>query len=127
MEDKLLASGRNAMKNAYAPYSKYRVGAAVVDEDGNIFAGCNIENSSYGATMCAERTAIFNCISKGSRKIKAIAITAEGSMPYPCGMCRQVMSQFMDMDSDVFVASSDKVERYTLGQLLPKAFELDFK
>ena len=122
--DKLIEEAKNARELAYAPYSKYKVGAAVMDEKGNIFKGCNIENASYGATMCAERTAIYKAVSEGAKKIKALAVSATDSMPYPCGMCRQVMSEFMEKDAKIYVESEGNIEIYTMLELLPKMFEL---
>ncbi len=122
--EELILKASEAKENAYAPYSRYKVGAAVVDENGKIFTGCNIENESYGATMCAERTAIFKAISSGSKSIKTIVITADGSMPYPCGMCRQVMAEFMDKDGVIILECAGKVESYTFSELMPYTFKL---
>src|SRR5690349_23851782 len=97
-KERLLTLARAAQQNAYAPYSKFRVGAAVLLENGEVFAGCNVENASYGLTNCAERTAIFSAVSKlGSRrvKIRAIAVVNDRNVPCsPCGACRQVISEF---------------------------------
>ena len=124
MEEKLIKKAKESRKHAYAPYSHYMVGAAVEDERGNIYTGCNIENGSYGATMCAERTAIFKAVSEGAEKIKRIAVTAEGSMPYPCGMCRQVMSEFCSSDTEVILECDGKTEVYSFGELMPYGFKL---
>lgn len=124
MEDRLIELAKNASDNAYAKYSDYQVGAAAVDEQGRIFTGCNIENASYGATMCAERVAIFNAVSNGSKEIKKIAISAKKSMPYPCGMCRQVMSEFAKEDMEIILEYKGNVKHYTLGELLPHSFDL---
>ncbi len=122
MSDKLISAAKQALKSAYAPYSGYRVGAAVLDGRGRIFTGCNIENASYGASMCAERTAVFKAVSEGAETIRAVAVSAERSMPYPCGMCRQVLSQFMDGEGEVYVECGGTVEKYFLGELLPHGF-----
>lgn len=119
----LIEQAKKAMENAYAPYSGYKVGAAVKDCDGNIYTGCNIENASYGATLCGERMAIFKAVSEGSRKISVIAVTSQGSMPYPCGMCRQVMTEFMDEDGIILLEHKGNVESYTLKELMPYAFK----
>lgn len=119
---RLVDLAKSASNNAYAPYSKYHVGAAVMVENGEIFTGCNIENASYGLTVCAERVAVFNAISKGHRKIKYIAVYAKGILPYPCGACRQVIAEFGDPDTIVIVSDGEKTEIYKLEELLPKTF-----
>ena len=106
----LAKKAAEARNNAYAPYSKFKVGAAVLGEDGNIYTGCNIENVSYGLTMCAERTAIYKMVSSGCTKFVAIAVSA-GEKPTdsaPCGACRQVMGEFCHdlKDTAVIMASS---------------------
>ncbi|MBI4712219.1 MAG: cytidine deaminase [Planctomycetes bacterium] len=91
----LIKAARESLKHAYAPYSRFRVGAAVLTEKGKIFQGCNIENASYGLTVCAERVAIFNAIASGERHFKVMAITTSGKSPaYPCGACLQVLAEF---------------------------------
>lgn len=124
MEEKLIIQAKEGRKHSYAPYSRYFVGAAVEDEKGRIYTGCNIENGSYGATMCAERTAIFKAVSDGAKSIKKIAITAEETMPYPCGLCRQVMSEFCDSDTTVIMECDGKVEIHSFGELMPYGFKL---
>ena len=130
---KLIKSAFTARENAYAVYSDYKVGAAVLAVDSNsgeekLFTGCNIENASYGATNCAERTAIFKMVSEGYRVIKAIAVVGgdRENLPYPCGICRQVISEFAESnDIPVIVASSE--EDYVImqfGDLLPHSFSL---
>lgn len=113
----------------YAPYSHYTVGAAVLTEEGDIYTGGNIENASYGATNCAERTAIFKAVSEGKRHFTAIAIAGgmEGEDPveyaYPCGICRQVMQEFTAEDFKVIVAKSiTDYKEYRLEELLPHGF-----
>ncbi len=129
---KLIAEARRARANAYAPYSTYRVGAAIATEDGRIFTGCNVENASYGATVCAERNAIGAMVVAGGSKPIAIAIVTGGSKPgSPCGMCRQVLVEFTREMPVVLVAESDAgsagdVRRdTTLAELLPDVFELE--
>lgn len=122
----LLLEARGALKNAYAPYSNYRVGAAVLTEGGKIFCGCNIENASYGLTICAERVALFNAISQGHRKFKAIAVvTSDGS--YPCGACLQVMAEFAPDLTLIISDTKTKPIVIKLKELLPKAFNLHHK
>lgn len=122
--EELVISAKNAIENAYAPYSHFKVGAAVLTETGKIYSGCNVENGSFGATNCAERTAIFKAVSEGERKIKAVAIaSADGRITPPCGICRQVMSEFMEDNGLVILACNDGENKvYTLSQLLPERF-----
>ena len=126
MTDKeLIAMARKAAENAYVPYSHFGVGAALLDKNGNVHLGCNIENASYGATNCAERTAIFSAVAQGIREFEKIAIVCDKTgYPYPCGICRQVMSEFMP-DAEVLIADeNDNIKRYTVRQLLPEIFVL---
>ncbi|MGL5086387.1 MAG: cytidine deaminase, partial [Clostridium sp.] len=93
----LIQKAIEARELAYCPYSNFKVGAAVLFEDGEIYSGCNIENASYGGTNCAERTAIFTAVAKGNRKLKAIALIGDTkAYTYPCGLCRQVISEFVE-------------------------------
>lgn len=123
----LIAAARTAIENAHAPYSEYRVGAALLTGTGEVFTGCNVENASYGLTICAERSAVSAAVSAGCRDFAALAIAAgpAGSPPYPCGACRQVLAEFAGPDFPVYVASGDTgdFETLTLGELLPKAFQ----
>ncbi len=118
-----------AMDNAYVPYSRFHVGAALLCEDGTVYTGCNIENASYGPTNCAERTAIFTAINEGRRDFKAIAIVGGpggkmgGTCP-PCGVCRQVLSEFCGPDFIIYLGNVDGYEEHTLGELLPLSFSL---
>jgi cytidine deaminase len=111
-------------RNSYAPYSNFHVGAAVLMEDGEIFVGANVENISYGLTNCAERSAIFNAISYGKRKIKAIAIATNDDRPIPpCGACRQVIREFSDAGTLIIMVGSTGVyETKTIDELLPFNF-----
>lgn len=129
-KDALIQTARSALKFAYAPYSKYRVGAALLSASGKIFTGCNVENTSYGLTVCAERVAIFKAVSAGERKFKAIAITAlaplsagQSKKVRPCGACLQVMKEFAD-DLTLYLVSGKKIEIKKLSDLLPEAFVL---
>lgn len=127
MSAALLAAAREAAERAYAPYSKFRVGAAVL-AGGRVFVGCNVENASYGLTMCAERNAIFAAVAAGARRIEAIALAcvdasaaaAAGSL-MPCGACRQVMAEFADGALPVTIAGAGTM---ALDALLPNAFRL---
>ncbi|MGB0934789.1 MAG: cytidine deaminase [Alphaproteobacteria bacterium] len=114
---------KEATNNAYAPYSKFRVGAAVLTEDGEIFKGCNVENASYGGTICAERSAIVSAISqRGKIKIKAIAVATGQETPgAPCGICRQVISEFGPNAPVVYIGKSGLVSR-PINELLVDAF-----
>ena len=126
--EKLIELAKEAMTHAYSPYSGYKVGAALLCADGTVYQGCNIENASYGATNCAERTAIFQAIYEGHRDFSAIAICGgkdgviTGYFP-PCGICRQVMAEFCDASFPVYlVGAGDAYETLTLGELLPSGF-----
>ena len=124
-ERSLVEAARAASERAYCRYSDYAVGAAVQSQDGRIFTGCNVENASYGATMCAERSAIFGMVSAGARAIRAVCVYAPGEpMAMPCGMCRQVISEFCQ-DAAVLVAGPRGVLRRRFGALFPEAFRLD--
>lgn len=120
----LLKLAGQSMKNAYVPYSNYRVGAALLDDQGNYYSGCNIENASFGLSVCAERTAIFKAISEGVRKIKALAVISEtDKLASPCGACRQVMIEF---GTQALVVMGNKHGDYQVLQieaLLPEAFK----
>jgi cytidine deaminase len=125
MKRKLLAAARAAQKNAYAPYSKFRVGAALLTKSGKIFTGCNVENASYGLTICAERVAITKAVSDGHRQFRALAVVCPGKKPTPCGACRQFLAEFGDLT--VICADSQNLKAahtYRLAELLPAAFEL---
>ena len=121
----LTEAASRARASAYAPYSNYLVGAALLSGDGRIFAGCNVENASYGATMCAERSAIFALVSAGERQITQVCVYAPGEpMAMPCGVCRQVIAEFC-LDAPVLVAGPRGVLRRSFAELLPEAFRLD--
>ena len=120
--DELFAEARKAADFAYAAYSKFRVGAALLCEDGTVVTGCNVENRSYGLTVCAERNAVFKAVSMGHRSFRALAISAPDSeVPVgPCGACRQVLSEFMEPSSPViFGGSGTERVQTTLGILYP--------
>lgn len=123
-ERELLAAAAAARQRAYAPYSGYAVGAAVRSADGRVFAGCNVENASYGLTCCAERAAVFAAVAAGVRRLTAVAVVAEGAPPFPCGACRQVLAEFAGDGVPVLVWEGTRLERTTVGALLPRAFRL---
>ena len=124
MEEKLLQAAMAARENAYAPYSRFLVGAAVLAEDGKIYSGCNVENASYGLTCCAERNAIFAAIAAGNRQLQALCVVGNTAEPIsPCGACRQVMAEFKL--PVIYLANMEgRVKRTTLAELLPYGFTL---
>ena len=117
-----------ARQFSYSPYSKFRVGAAVESADGRVFTGCNVENSSYGLTMCAERVALGKAISEGAREFTRIAVIADAKAPVPpCGACRQVIYELCGNQVEVLMSDHNgKIEIHTIGQLLPEAFDGSF-
>lgn len=123
----LVRMAQEAMKNAYVPYSNFSVGAALLGSNGKVYTGCNVENASFGATVCAERTAVFKAVSDGCRKFEKIAIVGSQDRPTaPCGICRQVLSEFCDASFPVLMAAQDgSYEEQTLGKLFDRAFSLD--
>lgn len=120
----LMEQSKIARERAYVPYSEFKVGAALLAKDGTVYLGCNIENSGYSMTNCAERTAFFKAISEGVRDFKALAVVADTKGPVsPCGACRQVMSEFCDSDMPVYLTNlNGDVLETTVGELLPGAF-----
>lgn len=121
----LIEDALQAREMAYCPYSNFKVGAAALFEDGKIYTGCNIENASFGATNCAERTAIFNGISKGNKILKAIALVGDvNSFTYPCGICRQVISEFAENgEMKIYIVKNkDEVLVKTLDEIMPGLF-----
>ncbi|MBQ8859375.1 MAG: cytidine deaminase [Clostridia bacterium] len=124
----LMQAAEAARENAYAPYSRFHVGAALLAKDGRVFLGCNVENVSFGATNCAERTAVFSAVAAGVREFSAIAITGgaqdkPADFCPPCGICRQVLAEFGGKELRVLLGNSKKYESYTVADLLPLAFE----
>ena len=127
MTDPLIAAAIHARLNAHAPFSKFRVGAAVEDEKGHIHTGCNIENATYGLTICAERVAIFKAISEGARHFKRVAIVADTeTLTPPCGACRQILWEFCGDVEIVLSNLAGKTESMRLGTLFPRAFDASF-
>jgi cytidine deaminase len=123
---RLVSAARKAQQNAYAPYSHFPVGAALLTKNGKIYTGCNVENAAYPSGICAERTAIFKAVSEGEREFVAIAVIGPTEQPIsPCGACRQVMAEFSDADSPLIVLSCSvdgQVLVETLADLLPRSF-----
>ncbi|MEM3685327.1 MAG: cytidine deaminase [Conexivisphaerales archaeon] len=121
-------AAKQAMKMAYSPYSNIKVGAAVLCSDGTIYSGCNIENSSYSLTICAERVAASKAVSSGSKKIRSIVITSNlDGFIYPCGACRQFLSEFGNNIDVVLLSSTGRIKKYKLSELLPYVFRLEPK
>jgi cytidine deaminase len=125
--EELIERAGRARANAHAPYSRYEVGAAVLASDGSVFTGANVENASFGATVCAERVAVLSAVAAGRRAFAAIAIVTPGAEPaQPCGLCLQVLAEFCD-DLDVWCAAADSgaVRATTLRALMPSRFVLE--
>ncbi|MEE0797336.1 MAG: cytidine deaminase [Anaerovoracaceae bacterium] len=113
------------MPRAYAPFSRFKVGAALLTKDGEVFTGVNVENSSLGATICAERTAFVKAVSEGATEFEAIAVVSEEGEVWPCGICRQFMKEFCDDDFRVITGNDvDSLRLYTMDEILPEGFKL---
>ena len=125
----LFKAAVNAMESSYAPYSHFKVGAALLCADGTVFKGCNIENASYPVTCCAERTALFSAVASGKRYFNAIAVVGgkDGEITdyaMPCGICRQALSEFCNGDFKIIVGKNENdLKEYTLSELLPCSFD----
>jgi len=124
MERKLYELAKEATKNSFAPFSQFHVGAALLADDGRIFTGCNVENSSYGVTICAERTALVKAVSEGARNFTAIAIASQNGEAWPCGVCRQMLYEFSPEMSVITGTDEDHLEVVSLSELLPHGFRL---
>jgi cytidine deaminase len=123
-ETKLIEKAIEAMNKAYAPYSNFKVGAALLTKSGRIFTGCNVENASFGLSICAERVAIFSAVSAGELQFEKLVVVANTDSPVsPCGACRQVMSEFGDFEV-LLVNTRGEVVRTRVSELLPRAFKL---
>lgn len=123
----LMEEAQKARERSYSPYSRFRVGAALLTESGKVYTGCNIENAAYTPTVCAERTAVFKAVSEGERAFRAIAIVGgrEGETSdfcAPCGVCRQVLSEFCSPDVKILLGTPENFHAYTLKELLPFSF-----
>jgi cytidine deaminase len=127
MNDPLIAAALRAREHAHAPFSKFRVGAAVEDQSGSVHTGCNIENATYGLTLCAERVAIFKAISEGARGFTRVAVVADTEeLTPPCGACRQILWEFGGDVEIVLANLRGKTETLRLGTLFPRAFDSSF-
>lgn len=126
-KEELIEAATRVRENSYAPFSDFRVGAALETDDGEIIAGCNVESASYGLTVCAERVAIWKAISEGKRKIKHIAVVADTEeLTPPCGVCRQIIWEFGGDIPVVLANLKGKVETVQMKDLLPRAFDTKF-
>jgi cytidine deaminase len=124
---KLIEAALAARENAHAPFSKFKVGAAVEDQTGRIFTGCNVENVTYGLTICAERVAVFKAISEGARKFTRIAVAADTEvLTPPCGACRQILWEFCGNAELILVNLQGKTESFRLKDLFPRPFDASF-
>lgn len=128
-ELKLISMAANAMQTSYSPYSDFKVGAALLCDDDSVYVGCNVENASYGATVCAERTAFLKAVSDGKRKFSKIAIVGGlrgdiDSPCYPCGICRQFMAEFCDGEFEIVTVKNGQILKNKLSELLPFRFNV---
>lgn len=124
-DNELVSLAKKELKNSYSPYSGFKVAAALITKSGKVYTGANIENSSYSATVCAERVALFKAISNGEHGFEASAIVCEkGDFCYPCGVCRQVMSEFCDESFRIILEGNNIIKSHTLEELLPHSFKL---
>jgi cytidine deaminase len=127
MTDPLTTAALAARAHAFAPYSKFRVGAAIEDSQGRIHTGCNVENSTYGLTVCAERVAVFKAVSEGVREFRRVAVAADtDNLTPPCGACRQILWEFCGDVEIILVNPRGKTETYRLKDLFPKPFDVSY-
>jgi len=127
MLDPLITAALAVRANAFAPYSKFQVGAAIEDDAGRIHTGCNVENATYGLTVCAERVAVLKAISEGARKFRRVAVAADTeTLTPPCGACRQILWEFCGDVEIVLANPRGKTETYRLKELLPKPFDASY-
>ena len=122
-EDMLCEAAKKASRMAYAPHSNFRVGAAVLTDRG-VFSGCNVENASYGLTICAERSAVFSAVAGGARKVRKVAVYSGRKPAHPCGACLQVIREFASPEAVIILCSGGKKKKMRLGALLPQPFEM---
>ncbi|HZK43825.1 MAG TPA: cytidine deaminase [Syntrophomonadaceae bacterium] len=122
----LIKKAREAELCAYSPYSKFSVGAALLTKEGNIFTGSNVENSSFGLTVCAERIAVFKAVTSGEKEFDTILISASGlGYPYPCGACLQVLAEFSPEMTIIVIDEQEKIRKFRLKEMLPQIFLLN--
>jgi cytidine deaminase len=127
MPDALLQAALDVRENAHAPFSKFKVGAAIEDESGRIFTGCNVENATYGLTVCAERVAVFKSISEGARKFRRVAVAADTDLlTPPCGACRQILWEFCGDIEVTLINLQGKTEKFQMKDLFPRPFDASF-
>ena len=127
MPDELEAAALKVRENAHAPFSKFKVGAAIEDESGRIFTGCNVENATYGLTLCAERVAVFKAISEGARKFRRVVVAADTEvLTPPCGACRQILWEFCGDIEITLVNLHGKTEKFQMKDLFPRPFDASF-
>ena len=127
-DEELIALAKEAREAAHAPYSNFEVGAALLTADGRVFTGCNVENSTYGLSMCAERVAIFKAVSEGSHEIAKVAVVTDHErLTPPCGCCRQMIWEFAMEETEVLIANLEgDVRKFEIKELLPEAFGARF-
>lgn len=126
-ENELMKAAQNARERAFAPYSEFKVGAAVRTKSGKIYTGCNIESASYGSTVCAERVAIWKAVSEGEKEFSEIAVVADTEeLTPPCGVCRQIIWEFCGDVPVIFANINGKTETIQMSELLPRAFDTTF-
>ena len=121
-DEELIQHAREALKHAYIPYSHYGVGACILSTDGRIFTGCNVENASYGLTICAERNAATTAVASAALTFEKIVIVSNASMPWPCGACRQFLNEFSPTMEVIVQGGDGHTERAKLNELLPNSF-----
>ena len=126
--NELVSLALQARENSYSPYSGFKVGAALLTKSGKVYKGCNIENGAFSPTNCAERTAVFTAVCDGQKDFSAIAVVGGADeikdFCLPCGVCRQVLSEFCDKDFEIYLFNGEEIKTYTLGELLPLSFKL---
>jgi cytidine deaminase len=127
MPDPLLEAALRVRENAHAPFSKFKVGAAIEDESGRVFTGCNVENATYGLTVCAERVAVFKAISEGARKFRRVAVAADTDLlTPPCGACRQILWEFCGDVEVTLINLQGATEKFQMKDLFPRPFDASF-
>ena len=125
MYKELYEKAKEVLPRAYAPFSKFKVGAALLSKDGEVFTGVNVENSSFGGTICAERTAFVKAVSEGVYEFESIAVVSSDGQAWPCGICRQFMKEFCDDDFKIITGdNADELSVYTMDEILPEGFRL---